>query len=256
MFCAKLAFGLTCLILIQQAFCVNYSPNYHHGRDVMVHLFEWKFIDIARECENYLGPNGFGGVQVSPVNENAIVEGRPWYERYQPISYKIITRSGNENEFVEMIERCNRAGVRIYVDVLPNHMTGKLGLVTGTGGSTADVGNRSYPAVPYTVDDFHPSCNINNYNDPEQVRNCELAGLPDLNQTNPHVREKISEFMNRLIDIGVAGFRIDAAKHMWPNDLEAIYGNLKNLSTKFFKAGTQPFIYQEVIDLGGEAVKK
>lgn len=31
----------------------------------MVHLFEWKWDDIAVECENFLGPKGFGGVQVS-----------------------------------------------------------------------------------------------------------------------------------------------------------------------------------------------
>ena len=34
--------------------------------------------------------------------------------------------------------------------------------------------------------------------------------------------------MNYLIDIGVAGFRVDAAKHMWPGDMQAIFGKLKN----------------------------
>jgi alpha-amylase len=34
--------------------------------------------------------------------------------------------------------------------------------------------------------------------------------------------------MNYLIDIGVAGFRVDAAKHMWPGDMGAIFGKLKN----------------------------
>jgi glycosidase len=38
--------------------------------------------------------------------------------------------------------------------------------------------------------------------------------------------------MNRLIDIGVAGFRVDAAKHMWPNDLNTLIGKLKNLSPR------------------------
>lgn len=252
----KLILSLICSILVQQTFSVTYSPNYTPRHDVMVHLFEWKFRDIALECERYLGPNGFGGVQVSPVNENVIIEGRPWFERYQPISYKIITRSGNETEFVDMVKRCNRANVRIFVDVLPNHMTGMLGKVVGVGGSTADVGSRSYPDVPYTSDDFHPSCTIANYNDAVEVRNCQLSGLPDLNQTKPHVREEISKYMNHLIDLGVAGFRIDAAKHMWPQDLQAIYGSLKNLSTEFYKPGTKPYIYQEVIDLGTEAVKK
>lgn len=32
--------------------------------------------------------------------------------------------------------------------------------------------------------------------------------------------------MNSLVDIGVAGFRVDAAKHMWPGDLEVIWSRV------------------------------
>jgi alpha-amylase len=42
----------------------QYDPHFVNNRSVIVHLFEWKFKDIAKECEQYLGPNGFGGVQV------------------------------------------------------------------------------------------------------------------------------------------------------------------------------------------------
>lgn len=38
--------------------------NYVPGRTVMVHLFEWKWKDIALECERFLGPKGYAGVQV------------------------------------------------------------------------------------------------------------------------------------------------------------------------------------------------
>lgn len=49
----------------------------------------------------------------------------------------------------------------------------------------------------------------------------------------------------------MAGFRVDAAKHMWPGDLEYIYSSLKNLNTDFgFASGARPYIFQEVIDLG------
>ena len=48
-----------------------------------------------------------------------------------------------------------------------------------------------------------------------------------------------------MIDIGVAGFRSDASKHMWPGDLEAIYGKLHNLNTEFFPANSRPFFYHE-----------
>jgi alpha-amylase len=63
--------------------------------------------------------------------------------------------------------------------------------------------------------------------------------------------------LNRLINMGVAGFRVDAAKHMWPGDLEAIYGGLSDLNTDHgFAPGTRAFITQEVIDKGWESVSK
>src|SRR6476469_4001301 len=34
--------------------------------DVFVHLFEWRWNDVATECEQVLGPAGYRGVQVSP----------------------------------------------------------------------------------------------------------------------------------------------------------------------------------------------
>ncbi|VEN41496.1 unnamed protein product [Callosobruchus maculatus] len=153
-----------------------------------------------------------------------------------------------------MISRCNKAGIRIYADLVVNHMAASSG--TGTAGHGCDAGSRSYPEVPYGGGDFHKSCPINNYNDPAEVRNCELVGLPDLDQGKQYVRDKIVEYMNHLVDIGIAGFRVDAAKHIWPADLEAMYGSVKNLNTEFFPENSRPFYYQEVIDFGGDAVKR
>jgi len=52
-------------------------------------------------------------------------------------------------------------------------------------------------------------------------------------------------------------FRVDAAKHMWPSDLKVIYSRLKNLNTKHhFAANSRPYVVQEVIDYGGEAISK
>lgn len=234
------------------------DPHFVDGRAVMVHLFEWKWNDIAFECERYLGPNGYGGVQLSPVTENVIIANRPWYERYQPISYKFETRSGNEKELHDMIQRCNKVGVRIYVDAIINHMARVNEQNIGTGGSTADPQKFLFPGCSFGPNDFNrPSCGIDNYNDRDQVRNCELDRLPDLNHGTVHVRQQIIDMMNQLIDMGVAGFRIDAAKHMWPENLKIIYNSLKALNTEHgFPAGARPYIVQEVIDKGGESISK
>ena len=37
---------------------------------------------------------------------------RPWWERYQPVSYKLTSRSGTEAEFKDMVHRCKAVGVR------------------------------------------------------------------------------------------------------------------------------------------------
>lgn len=227
-------------------------------KGVLVHLFEWRFDDIAKECEQFLGPKGYAGVQVSPVNEYLVCKNRPWWERYQPVSYKIVSRSGDEGAFRNMVERCNKVGVKIYVDVVLNHMTGtSTSNAKGVGGSTADTINFYYPAVPYTKDDFHTPCSINNYDDPDQVRNCELSGLHDLNQGKSDVRDKMITFLNHLISCGVAGFRVDAAKHMWPADLEKIFGHTSNLNTsQGFDCDAKPFIFQEFAGSGTDGYMK
>jgi alpha-amylase len=152
------------------------------------------------------------------------------------VSYdKLVSRSGNEQQFRDMVNRCNAVGIRIYVDAIINHMAGIGRKGNGSGGSSFDSDSRSFPGVPYAYNDFNDkkcrtsSGSIENYADVYQVRDCRLGGLTDLATGDEYVRNKISEYMNNLIDIGVAGFRIDAAKHMWPGDLQAIYSKLKNV---------------------------
>lgn len=44
----------------------QFSPHCAVGRSgqVITHLFEWTWNEVAKECENVLGPKGFCGVQV------------------------------------------------------------------------------------------------------------------------------------------------------------------------------------------------
>nr|CAI5863320.1 unnamed protein product [Callosobruchus analis] len=245
---------LQLVLVLATTCCAQKHNNFLSGRNSIVQLFEWRWNDIANECETFLGPKGFAGVQISPPSENVVINARPWWERYQPVSYHLKTRSGNLVALRDMIRRCNKAGVRIYPDLVINHMSATRG--TGTSGNNCDPGARSYPAVPYGKGDFHKSCPLNNYGDAAEVRNCELVGLPDLDQSKQYVRDKIVEYMDHLVDLGVAGFRVDAAKHIWPADLEVIYRRVKNLNTDFFPANSRPFYYQEVVDFGGDAVKR
>lgn len=46
----------------------QFDSNFVGNRTTIVHLFEWKWEDIASECERFLGPAGFGGVQVKKMH--------------------------------------------------------------------------------------------------------------------------------------------------------------------------------------------
>lgn len=208
------------------------------SRTVFVQMFEWPWLDVARECETYLGPRGFSAVQVSPAHEHLLWTTTPWWDRYQVVSYNINSRGGNEADFRAMVQRCQAAGVDVYADVVINHMTG---MVDGVGFGGTAFTHYDHPGL-YSYNDFHHcerngTDNIVDFRDRYEVQNCELVDLADLATESDYVRGKIAEYMNHLLDLGVKGFRIDAAKHIPATDLAAIYKKLKR----------SPYIYHEVI---------
>eukprot|EP00435_Cladocopium_sp_Y103_P017955 s1668_g4.t1 len=77
---------------------------------VYVQLWEWNYVDIAKECTRYLGPNGIKAVQISPVTEHIL--GSEWYTKYQPIGFGLHSRSGSRQQLAEMIATCRTAGVQ------------------------------------------------------------------------------------------------------------------------------------------------
>ncbi|MCP2166428.1 alpha-amylase [Goodfellowiella coeruleoviolacea] len=210
------------------------------AKDVTAALFQWRFDSIARECTQTLGPKGYGYVQTSPPQET--IQGTQWWTSYQPVSYAVAGRLGDEAAFRAMVATCHGAGVKVIADAVINHMTSGSG--TGTGGTRYS--KYTYPGY-YQDWDFH-SCrgNISDYRDRDNVQNCELVGLADLNTGSDYVRTTIAAYLNKLISYGVDGFRIDAAKHIAAADLAAIKAKLSNPNI---------FWAQEVIYGAGEAVQ-
>jgi pullulanase len=206
--------------------------------DVFVHLFEWDWSAIAAECENFLGPKGFNAVQISPPNEHIVHD--TWWARYQPVSYKLTSRSGTEAELQDMIDRCHAAGVKVYADMVFNHTAAFGGGGTGTAGTVWT--KEHHPGLYDPQNYHHPDFNIDNYKDAHDVWNGWLSGLPDLDTGSNYVRDRIDEYFNKLEGMGVDGFRVDAAKHMSPQDVKAILD----------QAG-HPWAFLEVIGAAGES---
>ncbi len=228
---------------------------------VFVHLFEWRWADIEKEC-TYLAQQGYTAVQVSPPQEHLVptadqggqsASDFPWWARYQPVTHRataaFASRSGTWAEFQSMVNTCNGQGVAIYVDAVINHMADievPAGVGTGTGGTQYDstAATRFY-GTQYQADDFHADCTITNYSDRAQVQRCKLNGLPDLDTGKGGVQTELRNYLQALIDVGVKGFRVDGAKHMAAQDIAAIFDGL----TGDF------YVFQEMIDASGERVR-
>jgi alpha-amylase len=201
---------------------------------------------VAEECERVLGPAGFAAVQVSPPTEHLSIAGHPWWERYQPVSHRLVSRSGNEKQFADMVRRCRKAGVDVYADVVMNHMTGWSDGGYGFAGSPFT--QYDYPGL-FSYGEFH-HCGRNgnddivDFTDLYELQNCELLNLADLDTANASVQEKLAALLKRLRGLGVAGFRVDAAKHIPAADIEAV----------FARVGSAFYAVHELIVSPGEPV--
>jgi alpha-amylase len=234
-----------------------------------VHLFEWTWQDIAKECEDFLGPNKYTAVQISPPNEHRVLLGRPWYERYQPVSYRLTSRSGNRAELIDMIQRCHNAGVRVYADAVINHMAScrpQCDQAQPQFGNKGSAGSSYTPGVltfnglfdpedqgripgalnAYSPTHFHQTCT--------DVSNCELERLADLATERADVQATIANYLASLIAVGVDGLRIDAARHIPSAELHtilekmAVAMNVRIEDTAINPSGAKSIlVYQEFI---------
>ncbi len=222
---AAVATVLMCVFTIvpaSPAFASTKSTNGLPPKGVIVTAFQQNWRSIAKECKETYGPEGVKYVQVSPPEDH--IKGKAWWTSYQPVSYNLNSKLGTEAEFKNMITTCKAAKVGIIVDAVINHTTGAGNKDTvGVGGNKYDAANQSYPDAGYTKDDFHQiDKDIYTYRDAQVVWNYRLVGLLDLDTSKPHVQQTLGNYFAKLLKMGVAGFRVDAVKHIAPNEMKAI----------------------------------
>lgn len=204
--------------------CIVAAPR--HGKvgdtntNVILHAWSWSFNTIADNMKQ-IADAGFDFVQTSPANtcfvgENGgkalfsqpgdSISGK-WYYYYQPTDWKIGNYLlGTRDEFKAMCDSAMKYGVRVIVDVLPNH--------------TAVDHTAVLPALDLAVgghenlfhaNGFNP---ITEWNDRYQCTTGEMGGLPDVNTENPDFQYYYLQYVNDLINLGARGFRYDTAKHI------------------------------------------
>lgn len=188
--------------------------------DVILHAWSWSFDTIAANMKQ-IADAGYDYVQTSPANtcfvgedggmalfgtdENGL-KGK-WYYHYQPIDWKVGNyQLGNRDQFKAMADSAAKYGVKVIVDVLPNHTAFDRSAVTED--FIAAVGGKDSLYHANGLKD------ITEWNDRLQCTTYAMGGLPDVNTENPAFQKYYMEYVNDLLALGARGFRYDTAKHI------------------------------------------
>jgi maltose alpha-D-glucosyltransferase/alpha-amylase len=154
--------------------------------------------------------------------------------------YNVDPRLGTLGDFVEFMHQARDRGIRVIVDLVVNHTSDRHPWFQAAR-SDKNSKYRDYyvwsdnPPKDPKVELVFPGVQDSIWEYDEQAGAYYLHRFykeqPDLNTANPEVREEIRKIMGFWLELGVSGFRIDAAPYLIePLGIEeAKHGELRNL---------------------------
>jgi alpha-amylase len=264
---------ITAISVASTALCL--SPDAQ--ANVVLHAFDWHYGTVTERAQD-IAERGYGAVLVAPPNKTQ-KDGSgnsAWYQHYQPQDLRVIDHSrGNKEDFVRMIRALHDEGVQVYADVVVNQMAndpwshpdnaypGQAILGAYSANPTYWNAQRLFGNLSWGLfsgNDFHAPFCIQNFSDRYQSLHGRICGgngdpgMPDLRDTDDSgaarwVRQVRRDYINALHDLGVDGFRIDAAKHM---PTSALTDMLSDVSGR----PNAPYVFAEIITWGGPSTSE
>jgi alpha-amylase len=197
--------------------------------DVILHAFNWRHAWLEERAKE-IAACGYGAVLVPPPLYSD-ERGEAWWQRYQPRDYRVV-RSwlGGKEELQRGIDALHERGVRVYADVVFNHMANEAGqrsdplcfpgaaaLARYRAERQAFERDRLYGGLETGLFsppwDFHREGEIGDWGSLHETMEHSLSGLPDL-ELNDWVVEQQRRCLRALCAMGFDGFRVDAVKHL------------------------------------------
>ncbi len=157
---------------------------------------------------------GIEGIWLTPIFKS------PSYHKYDVTDYYAVDPAfGTIDDLTELISLCHERGVKIILDFPINH-TGKLNSWFGQFTVAHREGNTDsewYDFYSWFPAGQSPSGiatqPLSGTND---VYECNFSGdMPELNFDSEKVRETVYDVAKYYLDLGVDGFRFDAAKYVY-----------------------------------------
>ncbi len=159
---------------------------------------------------------GCNGIWLMPVNPS------PTYHKYDVADYYGIDEEyGTLDDFEELLEECDKRGIKVIMDLVLNHSSSQnpwfqeaYSYLQGLGD-----GNPSVEECPY-FDYYHFTKEQGGgyyaVEGTDWYYEAQFwSEMPDLNLDCEALREEISQITGYWLDMGVGGFRLDAVKEYY-----------------------------------------
>lgn len=173
---------------------------------------------------DYLKDLGIKGIWLMPIMPS------PSYHKYDVTDYKAIHPDyGNLETFKKFVDEAHARDIKVVIDMIINHSSNKhpwfINSKTGENAEYRDyyiwaTDNEIEKISAFEKEESGDSGNINQWHDAANNSN-KFYGffsgmMPDLNYDNPKVRREVIDIGKFWIEeIGIDGFRLDAAKHIY-----------------------------------------
>ncbi len=231
------------------------STAYYDGLTdgAILHCFSWNFETIKANLSN-IANAGYTAIQTSPINAcagagtNMKLMGNSnngsdgaWWWHYQPTDWTIGNyQLGSRDQFKELCAAAESYGLKVIVDVVPNHTTPNINIVSQSLKNAA--GGNLYHSTGFS--------GIAQWGDRIQCTRYMMGGLADVDTENAGFQNYFISFLNDCIACGADGFRYDTAKHIaLPDDPapSGVYNNFWIRVTTEITNASSIFNYGEVL---------
>lgn len=204
----------------------------------------------VEEKLDYISDLGCNGIWLMPIMPS------PTYHKYDTTDYEAVDEAyGSADDFKELASACHEKGIRLIIDVAMNHSSSQHPWFTQACEYLAGLKAGEKPddtVCPY-VDYYHFSDKQEGttYYAVPGSSNWWYEGsfwseMPDLNLKSPAVQKEFEEVADYWIDLGVDGFRMDAAMHYEENATNANCDILNKLYTYCKEKNPQFYMVSEV----------
>lgn len=169
---------------------------------------------------DYLKDLGIDGIWLMPINPS------PSYHGYDVMDYNAInSRYGTEEDFKNLLDEAHKRNIKVIMDFVINH-TSNLHPWFIESAADKDSKYRDYyrwvspnDSENMDIDDTSPwNSKVWSKDGDSYYYSIFYSGMPDLNYNNPDVRKEIKSAAKKWLNLGVDGFRLDAAMHIYGNN--------------------------------------